>query len=730
MGKRGHHKKNIKKEQNKVKFKVGRTLPKGQNITDTSFKVKKVVIKEQLKAGGLEPVTKRNLNLKETLTRLQHYNTNVKLDNLSGLKEILTNNQELLWGNLQSVLEKLAELISDRESPVRKEAISQLANIIAQVPSPKLAPFVCLLCSYLGAALSHINKDIQLDALLLLDGMLSRPSVSALILASNPSSPSASHPFDLILQGLINQISEQKETSSGKTSGWERKLSVNPAGKMADVQRRAKVLSQLCSLMKAALEMRRKSCSKDVSSEGANCVKWKDIVALGSYVPCYGPSYASIQGLALSRTLTSTFSVPASISSAEPMGECEKLKVLVSSLVPILLESWKEIGPAKDASTNSLLTAEAGEFLKIMLDILTILLEALTLYDRESAEAANLIHWFRSCYSRAVFDLLMPIFPFSSLGIRGKRKQGARGHRYSEWSVESFNEGKAGGAEEGSTNTVGKPSESFYTSILMAQLYCALELVPTPFKKQGKKMAFHQKYLSKILNFLIKSLDNSTTCHHHGKQMSDLVWHIISCRKMSQGNFGSQVVKLDDVKLLIKSVITCCDSDCPHRRNSAALNCPFFKLLCNILKDNQLAELQRLQDFENWVTKLPNLLNFPCPKAFEVLSQIAQRCNAETFHATVKTILPELFAYLKTSQDVAVSEENLKKAFTLLHWVQNWNGVELNALGEVVKMYPQQTSSLVELFRARKEYLGAESEFSVILESMTWWPKSMSLICS
>ncbi|XP_046387881.1 testis-expressed protein 10 [Ischnura elegans] len=719
MGKQGHHKKNLKKEKNKVKFKVGKSLPKGQNITDTSFKVKKVVIKEQLKTGGLEPVTKRNLNLKETLSRLQHYNTNVKIENLSGLKEILTNNQDLLSGNLQTVLEKLAELISDREAVVRKEAISQLANLIGQVPSSRLAPFVCLLCSHLGAALSHINKDIQLDALLLLDGILSRHSVAALILSTAPPSPSLSHPFDLILQGLINQISEHRETSS-KASGWERKLSVNPASKLGDIHRRTKVLTQLFSLMKAALDMRRKSCSKDVLNEGPKCILWKDIADSG-YVSCYGLSYGSIQGLALPRTLTSSFSVPPSISSSEPLGECDKLKVIVSSLVPILVESWKEVAPAKDTSSDNMLTLEAADLLKIMLDLFMILLEALMLYDKESAEASDLVQWFRTSYSQPIFDLLMPIYPFQSSGAKGRSKKAGK-RKSSEWVIESSERNKHRSIFKGDEDAENErtPAECFQTSLLLAQFYCSLELKPAAVKRQGKKLSSRQQNLTKILAFMIRSLEDSKTCHNHGKQISDLLWNFVSCRKTSYGNSGNHIAKLDDIKYLIEAVITCCESSCPHVKNSAAFNCPFFKLLCNILKDSQLVELQRLSSFERWVERLPGILDFPCPKAMEILSQIAQRCNVAVFHSMIKSILPKLFLYLKTSPDITGNEDNLKRALTLLHWVRNWNKEELNSLQEIVIMYPQLTSSLAELFRVRKEYLGEESEFNILTETVNW----------
>jgi hypothetical protein len=66
MGKNNKHKKFLKSEKAKVKLKGGKKLlVKGQNITDTSFKVKKIVIQSQLvQQLESEPVTRKNLNLK------------------------------------------------------------------------------------------------------------------------------------------------------------------------------------------------------------------------------------------------------------------------------------------------------------------------------------------------------------------------------------------------------------------------------------------------------------------------------------------------------------------------------------------------------------------------------------------------------------------------------------------------------------------------------------------
>lgn len=51
MGKNNRHKKQLKSERSKVKLK-GRTLPKGTNVTNTVFKVRKIIIGEQLKHVG------------------------------------------------------------------------------------------------------------------------------------------------------------------------------------------------------------------------------------------------------------------------------------------------------------------------------------------------------------------------------------------------------------------------------------------------------------------------------------------------------------------------------------------------------------------------------------------------------------------------------------------------------------------------------------------------------
>lgn len=67
MGKNHRHKKDIKAEKAKTKLKQTKTkfLPKGLNVTNTAFKVKPIVIPEQLKKKDDEEIlSKRKLNVK------------------------------------------------------------------------------------------------------------------------------------------------------------------------------------------------------------------------------------------------------------------------------------------------------------------------------------------------------------------------------------------------------------------------------------------------------------------------------------------------------------------------------------------------------------------------------------------------------------------------------------------------------------------------------------------
>lgn len=67
------HKKFLKSEKAKIKLK-GVKLPKGLNVTKTDFKIKKIVIKDQLKDSFNEDGTViRNQNVKVSNSHTIHF---------------------------------------------------------------------------------------------------------------------------------------------------------------------------------------------------------------------------------------------------------------------------------------------------------------------------------------------------------------------------------------------------------------------------------------------------------------------------------------------------------------------------------------------------------------------------------------------------------------------------------------------------------------------------------
>lgn len=140
MGKNHRHKKNLKLEKGKTKLKSQKTqfLPKGKNVTDLSFKIKPIVLSQQLKVNEGEALSSRKLNLKDILNRLTHHNTTVKYDNCQQLLEIIkAEPAEFLKQNLARILKTLCPLVLDIEYKVRREAIKVLCNVLRLVSFKK-----------------------------------------------------------------------------------------------------------------------------------------------------------------------------------------------------------------------------------------------------------------------------------------------------------------------------------------------------------------------------------------------------------------------------------------------------------------------------------------------------------------------------------------------------------------------------------------------------------------
>lgn len=94
----GKHKKFLRSEKAKVKLK-GTKLKEAQNVTKTDFKVRKIIITEQLKNVQEAGVRKKH-NVNDCITRLKNSSS---AEAISNLKEVILYQQDDFQRNIEVV---------------------------------------------------------------------------------------------------------------------------------------------------------------------------------------------------------------------------------------------------------------------------------------------------------------------------------------------------------------------------------------------------------------------------------------------------------------------------------------------------------------------------------------------------------------------------------------------------------------------------------------------------
>lgn len=96
----GKHKKFLKSEKAKVKLK-GTKLKEAQNVTKTDFKVRKIIITEQLKnVHELGVGTRKKHSVNDCIARLKNSSS---AEVISNLKDIILYQQDDFQRNIESV---------------------------------------------------------------------------------------------------------------------------------------------------------------------------------------------------------------------------------------------------------------------------------------------------------------------------------------------------------------------------------------------------------------------------------------------------------------------------------------------------------------------------------------------------------------------------------------------------------------------------------------------------
>ena len=171
-------KKRKKAEKSKTKLRESIKLPKGLNETKTEISARKITVLNQLKnrdelAGdhkdGVSKVTKKNIGIKDLMHKVCSNGISIKLEGIEGLNEIVKIYPELCQENLSQLISTLFPLTSHIESKVRSASRSLIQSVLNKVPSQHLTPLNSIINAHVCCGLSHIDTNIQLDSLKLLD---------------------------------------------------------------------------------------------------------------------------------------------------------------------------------------------------------------------------------------------------------------------------------------------------------------------------------------------------------------------------------------------------------------------------------------------------------------------------------------------------------------------------------------------------------------------------------
>ncbi|XP_075545846.1 testis-expressed protein 10 homolog [Dermacentor variabilis] len=406
----GKTKKNQKDFQ-KVKLKVGRKLPKGLNVTDTSFKTKKIVLHDRLpKPATGEPTTTRKLSVQDLIRRLHLYNVTSRLDALTGLRELGRSHAGSFSPHLKPLLEILGTLCTDKEGTVRQSALKVLRLVLGSVSGDCLSPFGPLLLSQLGCAVNHLSPAVRHDALDLL----------GLLLESVPSL-AVRAPYGTLCN-FLNMISTSAESS--KVGTRRRVLSSQLGQRHTNRAVWVRVLSSMERFLAVALRVWFPTTMEDSSPATSDVAAAAKTVHVGAEpsagIALYRNGLEPQPRASTFRIYDGLLSVGTSSTSgrsgassttggAVNSGSRDNAREFALELVPLLLDMWVEADPDSGESMQR----DSLILIDCILRVLLLLIEWLR------KESLSNVSWFEENFGTQLLNHFDGRFPFSHDCVAG-----------------------------------------------------------------------------------------------------------------------------------------------------------------------------------------------------------------------------------------------------------------------------------------------------------------------
>ncbi|CAK9801943.1 Testis-expressed protein 10 homolog [Anthophora plagiata] len=557
MAKGNKHLKHLKSEKAKVKLKAKKTkhLPKGLNVTNPTFKVKKIVIREQLKQPDkTEILSKRNLNVKDLLSRLQHHNSTVRQDAVRELKDILSEHAlRLLSTQFGPLLQGICALSLDKERDIRHDSLKVLSLILGPVSNDQLNPYCDVLISYLRCAMTHIDPRIKEDALLFLDVLVQNCSN---ILARN------SHK---VLPNFLDMISKlHTEMKPG------RQLITTLNTKNTNVKWRIKVLERLATMFSSIVNFHKFQQTNDFDGKA----KIIHVNKNTRYIPVYINTHFQNCDIHFEQTDNTKE------SNIEKSLDAEGLMKYVELLMPLICDSWIEVCPDEKNTDNSalLISTEALELLKSIVEIIQLIIECMDILYTECD--INMKYWFKSKFQNTYTKTLLSKFPYNKLGASGSFLSSIKNRKRQE----DFSVG-----------------ESFDVCLGYNLGICQIYTWFTSIHDDKIMSKLNKNYCTSIIKYLNEKLENWSSINNIVlPQLTKLLRTLFL--KASKIWYKNHL----DLNETLQLVINAC---CIQSRKDMQLQ--LFSVISDIMLDHTLHELHREAAFKEFISTLPSLLLKP-----------------------------------------------------------------------------------------------------------------------
>ncbi|PIK62541.1 putative testis-expressed sequence 10 protein-like [Apostichopus japonicus] len=398
MGKSSRKNKEKKKDFQKVKLKVGKKKPMPDNFTNTAFKSQSVLMKEQFKVvDGAIPQTKKKQTIEDLLCTINHYNAKVRTSTLMGLKELLVANNHLIQDNLAALIQNVAHTFTDKDRDVRQAGHPVMQQVVKNIPSNLMVPFFPTMCAHLCCAMTHLQEDIQLDALTILDLLLVH--YPSLVITRSKE----------LLTNFIHQISQQ----GGHYDGAETvQLNISPGNKSSGQKWRVQVLQRLRSFLSAIVDNKLTSAPHHIKQSQ---VEEKSIIVSSQQV--FVGIYKDRDILKHGNNETSTIrslSQQTDITSQDFTSNMKEVVEFVHKVIPLILQCWMEARPNLHGNQQDglCLTPWSIQTLHGVLSVMHLLWKWLELLSQEHQQV-EILRDIQKVYEKKLLKAFFSNFPYS-----------------------------------------------------------------------------------------------------------------------------------------------------------------------------------------------------------------------------------------------------------------------------------------------------------------------------